>query len=140
MTPNDRVLVIGDTRQHQGVEAGKPFEQMQQAGMQTSQLDQIMRQKDPALFKAVQHLATGETAKGVPLLVDQDRVTELRNGTERIAAIAKDYASEPENTIVVSPDNKSRQQINEAIRAELQTSGQLSPDGRELQTLATVPT
>ena len=136
VTPEDRVLVIGDTRQHQGVEAGKPFEQMQQAGMRTSQLDQIMRQKDPELLKAVQHLATGETAKGVQLLVEQDRVTELRNGTERIAAIARDYAAKPENTIVVSPDNKSRQQINEAIRAELQTSGQLSPDGRELQTLA----
>ena len=136
VSPQDRVLVIGDTRQHQGVEAGKPFEQMQQAGMRTSHLDQIMRQKDPELLKAVQHLATGETAKGVQLLVEQDRVTELRNGTQRIAAIAKDYAAKPENTIVVSPDNKSRQQINEAIRAELQTSGQLSPDSRQLQTLA----
>ncbi|WP_419806349.1 MobF family relaxase [Terriglobus sp.] len=136
VSPEDRVLVIGDTRQHQGVEAGKPFEQMQQAGMQTSQLDQIMRQKDPELLKAVQHLATGETAKGVQLLVDQERVTELRNGTDRIAAIAKDYATQPENTIVVSPDNRSRQQINEAIRAELQTTGQLAQEGRELQTLA----
>ena len=27
--PNDRVLLIGDTRQHQGVEAGRPFEQLQ---------------------------------------------------------------------------------------------------------------
>ncbi len=104
--------------------------------MRTSQLDQIMRQKDPELLKAVQHLATGETAKGVQLLVEQDRVTELRSGTERIAAIAKDYAAKPDNTIVVSPDNKSRQQINEAIRAELQSSGQLSPDGRQFQTLA----
>lgn len=26
--PNDRVLVIGDTRQHQGVAAGRPFQQM----------------------------------------------------------------------------------------------------------------
>ena len=27
LEPGDRVLLIGDTRQHQGVEAGKPFEQ-----------------------------------------------------------------------------------------------------------------
>ena len=51
VSPEDRLLVIGDIRQHQGVEAGKPFEQMQQAGMQTSQLDQIMRQKDAELLK-----------------------------------------------------------------------------------------
>ena len=133
---DDRVLVIGDVRQHQGVEAGKPFEQMQQAGMQTSQLDQIMRQKDAGLLKAVQQLATGETEKGVELLAQQGRVIEVKNGVDRIAAIAKDYAARPENTLVVSPDNRSRQQINEAIRAELQSTGQLSPDGRQFQTLA----
>jgi conjugative relaxase-like TrwC/TraI family protein len=136
VSPEDRVLVIGDIRQHQGVEAGKPFEQMQQAGMQTSQLDQIMRQKDAGLLKAVQHLATGETEKGVELLAQQGRVTEVKNGLDRIAAIAMDYAAQPENTIVVSPDNRSRQQINEAIRAELQSTGQLSPDSHEFQTLA----
>jgi AAA domain len=55
--PQDRVLLVGDTRQHQGVEAGKPFEQLQQAGMKTTRLDQIMRQKDPELLRAVEHLA-----------------------------------------------------------------------------------
>ena len=136
VSAEDRVLVIGDARQHQGVEAGKPFEQMQQAGMQTSQLDRIMRQKDPELLRAVQHLATGKTEKGVQLLSEQGRLTELRSGTERIAAIAHDYAAQPKNTLVVSPDNKSRQQINEAIRAELLKTGQLSPDAREFHTLA----
>src|SRR5208282_5379139 len=33
--PHDRVLLIGDIRQHQGVEAGRPFEQLQEAGMRT---------------------------------------------------------------------------------------------------------
>ena len=46
LNPEDRVLVIGDIRQHQGVDAGRPFQQMQEAGMQTSQLDRIMRQRD----------------------------------------------------------------------------------------------
>src|SRR2546428_4396527 len=30
--PDDRVLLVGDIRQHQAVEAGKPFEQFQRAG------------------------------------------------------------------------------------------------------------
>src|ERR1700722_8174413 len=30
--PHDRVLLIGDLRQHQSVEAGRPFEQLQEAG------------------------------------------------------------------------------------------------------------
>jgi hypothetical protein len=53
----DRVLLIGDMRQHQGVEAGRPFEQLQQAGMRTAHLDEIVRQKDPALKSAVEDLA-----------------------------------------------------------------------------------
>jgi hypothetical protein len=49
---NDRVLLIGDIRQHQGVEAGRPFEQLQEAGMRTARLDEIVRQQDPALKSA----------------------------------------------------------------------------------------
>ena len=89
LNPDDRVLVIGDTRQHQGVDAGRPFQQMQEAGMQTSQLDRIMRQKDPELLKAVQYLANNETVKGVAMLAEQGRVTEIPNGLERIATIAR---------------------------------------------------
>jgi conjugative relaxase-like TrwC/TraI family protein len=136
MKPEDRVLVIGDTRQHQGVDAGRPFQQMQDAGMRTAQLDQIMRQKDPELLKAVQHLANNETVKGVELLASQGRITEISNPKDRIAAIAQDYAAHPQNTIIVSPDNRSRQQINEAVRVELRTNGTLASDGREFQTLS----
>jgi len=135
LNPDDRALVIGDTRQHQGVDAGRPFQQMQEAGMQTSQLDQIMRQQDPKLLKAVQHLANNETVKAIAMLAEQGRVTEIPNGHERIAAIARDYAADPENTIIVSPDNRSRQQINEAVRAELRKGGGLAEHGQTHRTL-----
>jgi conjugative relaxase-like TrwC/TraI family protein len=133
--PQDRVLLVGDTRQHQGVDAGKPFEQMQQAGMQTSQLDQIMRQKDPELLRVVEHFAKNETAVGVGLLQQQGRVTEIPDNAQRIEAIAKDYAAKPENTLVVSPDNASRRDINDAIRAELKGSGLVSKDDHGMNVL-----
>ena len=81
---------------------------MQEAGMQTSKLEVIMRHKDPELLRVGKHLAANETEKGIALLAAQGRVTELSNGQERIAAIAKDYAARPENTLIVSPDNRSR--------------------------------
>ncbi len=133
--PQDRVLLVGDTRQHQGVDAGKPFEQMQQAGMQTSQLDQIMRQKDPELLRVVEHFAKNETATGVSLLQQQGRVTEIPDNAQRIEAIAKDYAAKPENTLVVSPDNASRRDINDAIRNELKGSGIVSKDDHRMEVL-----
>jgi ATP-dependent exoDNAse (exonuclease V) alpha subunit len=115
--------------------AGRPFQQMQEAGMQTSRLDRIMRQKDPELLKAVQYLANNETVKGVAMLAEQGRITEVPNARDRIAAIARDYAANPDNTIIVSPDNRSRQQINEAVRAELRKGGLLAEGGQTLRTL-----
>jgi hypothetical protein len=50
-------------------------------------------------------------------------VHEIKNPGERIAAIARDYARSSENTLVVSPDNRSRVEINQAIHTELQSRG-----------------
>jgi ATP-dependent exoDNAse (exonuclease V) alpha subunit len=132
----DKVLLIGDTRQHQGVDAGKPFEQLQQAGMHTAQLDQIVRQKDPELLKAVEHLSKNETSVAVQMLQQQGRVTEIAEPQQRIEAIAKNYAARPENTIIVSPDNASRRQINQAVRVELQASGVVDSANHAMRVLA----
>ena len=77
--PDDRVLLIGDIRQHQGVEAGRPFEQLQEAGMRTATLDEIVRQKDPALKSAVELLATGQVSAALDALQQQGRVKEIPN-------------------------------------------------------------
>ncbi|HEU5403417.1 MAG TPA: MobF family relaxase [Terriglobales bacterium] len=135
IAPQDRVLLIGDTRQHQGVDAGKPFEQLQEAGMRTAQLDQIMRQKDPELLKAVEHLSNNETAIGVEMLSQQGRITEIVDPQQRIAAIAKSYAERPENTLIVSPDNASRRAINQAVRRELQALGVVDKTDRPMRVL-----
>ena len=133
--PYDRVLLIGDTRQHQGVEAGKPFEQLVEAGMRTARLDQIMRQKDPELKTAVERLAHGDVAAGIDLLQQQGRVTEIADPTARIQAIARDYAAKPENTLIVSPDNASRREINDAVRHELQARGMVNVQDHSLRVL-----
>ena len=49
--------------------------------------------------------------------------------------IAKDYAAKPEDTIIVSPDNRSRQEINQAARTELQARGAIAPENETFQTL-----
>jgi ATP-dependent exoDNAse (exonuclease V) alpha subunit len=135
VSPQDKVLLIGDTRQHQGVDAGKPFEQLQQAGMQTAQLDKIVRQRDPQLLKAVEHLSKNETEIGVQMLQQQGRVTEIADAEQRITAIAKAYAAQPENTIIVSPDNASRRAINQAVRQELQVLGTLDKEDHAMSVL-----
>jgi ATP-dependent exoDNAse (exonuclease V) alpha subunit len=132
--PNDRVLLVGDRRQHEAVEAGRPFAQLQDAGMKTVRLDEIVRQKDPELKRVVEQLARGEVREAVQNLNRQGRVHEIRGHDERIAAIATEYAKSPGNTLVVSPDNRSRMEINECIHSELQGQGVVSGDEHRIRT------
>ncbi|MGC2656516.1 MAG: MobF family relaxase [Bryobacteraceae bacterium] len=126
--PQDRVVLVGDTRQHQSVEAGRIFEELQQAGMRTSRLDEIIRQKNPELKAAVQDLARGDIKGGLNKLNEQDRVREIENRTKRFEAISLEYAKNPQTTLVISPDNASRQDLNRIIREQLQEQGSVAKE------------
>jgi len=135
IAPNDRVLLVGDIRQHQGVEAGRPFEQLQEAGMRTARLDQIVRQQDAALKSAVELMATGQVSAALDALQQQGRVKEIPNAEERIRAVAKSYVESPQNTLIVSPDNASRRELNVAVRQELKADGSLAPEDHTFRVL-----
>ena len=76
--PNDRVLLVGDRRQHEAIEAGRPFAQLQDAGMKTVKLEEIVRQKNPELKQVVEQLARGEVREAVQGLERQGRVHEIQ--------------------------------------------------------------
>jgi conjugative relaxase-like TrwC/TraI family protein len=135
MSREDRVVLVGDTRQHQGVESGRPFEQLQQAGMRTAQLDEIVRQKDQGLKRAVELLAAGSVQAAIASLREQGRVTEIPERINRFRALASHFAAQPEKTLIVSPDNDSRRALNEAVRRELKNTGQVSQDEFSMRVL-----
>ncbi|MGH9451863.1 MAG: MobF family relaxase [Terriglobia bacterium] len=126
--PNDRVILVGDIRQHQAVEAGRPFEQMQEAGLKTARLEEVIRQQDPELKSAVELLAQGQIREAVQSLDRQGRIHEIKDARERLAAVAKDYIREPDRTLVVAPDNASRTQINRLVHHNLQSDGKVSAE------------
>ena len=127
--------MVGDTRQHEAVEAGRPYKQLQEAGMQTAKLGEIVRQKDPSLKEAVEQLARGDVFGGVASLDQQGRVHEIVNPQERMSAIAREYSRHPEGTLVISPDNESRRELNSLIHRELQNRGDVSKDEHKLRVL-----
>jgi ATP-dependent exoDNAse (exonuclease V) alpha subunit len=112
LRPQDRVLLIGDTRQHQSVEAGRIFEQLQDAGMRTAHITQIVRQTDPAYLAATEDLARGDVAAAFQKFDEQGRVYEIPDRLQRLEAVATDYAASPVNVITVVPDHDSRQVLN----------------------------
>jgi conjugative relaxase-like TrwC/TraI family protein len=134
--PSDRVLLIGDIRQHQAVDAGKPFEQLQAAGMATAQLNQVIRQKDPVMLHSVEHLSHGRTVAAMQMLEKHGHITEISQRAERVQAIADAFVAKPENTIIVSADNASRLELNKAVREKLQEDGTVSRVNHALPVLA----
>jgi conjugative relaxase-like TrwC/TraI family protein len=132
---DDRVLLVGDVRQHQAVEAGRPYQQLQEAGIETVRLDDIVRQQDPALKHVVEHLSRGQIRDAIQHLEDQGRVHEIPERDERLPAIAREYARYPQGTLVVSPDNQSRREINQIIHGLMQTAGQVDDHEHRMRVL-----
>ncbi len=131
----DRVLFVGDTRQHEAVDAGRPYAQLQEAGMQTAQLTEIIRQQDAALKATVEQLSVGDVEGAIRSLATQGRVHEYAGREERIQAIARAYVEQPENTLVISPDNASRLEIATTIHAEMQKLGKVSQEEQAVTVL-----
>jgi conjugative relaxase-like TrwC/TraI family protein len=126
--PEDRVLLVGDVRQHEGVEAGSPFAQLARHGMKTAQLEQIVRQKDEPLREVVENLSVGKIKEAIDGLREQGRITEIADPQERLKTIARDFCEQPDReiTLVISPANKERVELNRLIHRELQATGQIS--------------
>ena len=103
--------------------------------MRTAKLDEIVRQQDPALKSTVELLATGQVSAALDALQQQGRVREIPDAEERIRAIAKSYVQSPENTLIVSPDNASRRDLNVAVRQELKSIGTVASDDHAFRVL-----
>ena len=76
-----RVVLVGDAKQLDAVDAGKPFAQLQAAGMKTAVMDEIMRQRDPALKEAVVASLKGDIGRAFEKL--GSNVAEVKSGQYR---------------------------------------------------------
>jgi conjugative relaxase-like TrwC/TraI family protein len=135
MRDKDRLVLVGDKRQHEAVEAGRPYQQLQEAGMQTARLDEIVRQKDPALKEVVEQLSRGNVFDAINSLDTQGRVHEIVSREERLTEIAREYAREPKGTLVISPDNESRHELNRLVHHAMQERGDVQSEEYKLRVL-----
>ena len=105
-----RVVLVGDEKQLGAVEAGKPFEQLRRAGMQTAVMDEILRQRDMDLKEAVRAGLAGEVRTAFEKLGD------------RIAQVEReDIGRGGGGTLAVAVSRRARR--NRGDRADKGTSG-----------------
>jgi ATP-dependent exoDNAse (exonuclease V) alpha subunit len=80
------------------------------------------------LKAVVGQLSRGDVHGAVERLDHQGRVHEIGPREERLTAIANEYVKDPRATLVVSPDNQSRQDLNDAIHRAMQREGHVNHD------------
>ncbi|MDO8451104.1 MAG: MobF family relaxase [Rhodoferax sp.] len=120
-----RIVLVGDTQQLKAVEAGRPFAQLQAAGMTVARMSDIQRQTNAVLRQAVQHAATGAVRDSLALLAP--KIAEVAHSGDRHAQIARHYAAlQPEqqsDTLIVAGTNSARASINDMVRQQLGLAG-----------------
>jgi conjugative relaxase-like TrwC/TraI family protein len=134
----ERLVFVGDQRQHHAIEAGAPIRQFLAANMAVAELHVIRRQRDPELKRAVELAAKGQPRDALELLCQQGRVSEIADATARCQHIAANFLHGHEagqNTLVVSPGNDERRDLNQTIRELLVAHGHVATNGRQHEIL-----
>ena len=119
-----RVVLVGDEKQLDAVDAGKPFAQLQRSGMKTATMDEIMRQRDPDLKAAVEASLAGDVRKAFEKL--GSNIAEVKPDNLAGAAAARWLALSPEeraNAGLMAPSHALREGINEIVRERLVRDG-----------------
>ena len=119
-----RVVLVGDAKQLDAVDAGKPFAQLQAAGMKTATMSEIMRQRDQDLKAAVEATLAGDVRRAFEKL--GSNVAEVRPDNLAGAAAARWLALPPEaraNAGLMAPSHAIREKINAIVRERLVRDG-----------------
>jgi phage/plasmid primase-like uncharacterized protein len=111
---NFRLVLVGDRRQLDSVEAGVPFYEMQRNGMPFADMREIIRQKNPQLKSAVYSTIKRDIDQAFKE-IEYD-VFE----TKDVAGLAvKKFIELPliqrKNSIILTPANETREKVNDEV-------------------------
>lgn len=128
---NAKVVLVGDRQQLLPVGVGNAFAVLTEKDkIHTVTIEDIRRQKDNAeLLQAVREAVKGDLNKSLELIEKQ--TISIAKHKDRMNAIVADFTTltpeQQRETVVLTASNKDRRKLNEGIRAELKSQGQLQP-------------
>ena len=128
-----RLVLVGDVKQLGSVGAGAAFAQLQQAGMATAKLAEVVRQTNADTREAVIASIEGHAGKALAALErGGGEVIEGETPNERLEAMARHYMAltpaERARTLVIEPSREGRDRLTSMIRAKLTGRGELSAE------------
>lgn len=140
----DRVIFVGDRKQHESVQAARIFEELVQGGASTSSIEKLVRPRNEQLRKIGEMLQFDKTTYALNYLHDgskwddgKSRVMQSLKRDERLASMADRFVLAPKETLMVAPDNATRRELNGLVRDRLREAGTLGRDALNLKVYST---
>jgi len=122
-----RLVLVGDKRQLGAVDAGKPFDLVQQAGIERANMDINLRGRDPALRRAQAAAQEGRIDDALRALAPS---TIEARGDSAIVAAEQWLSLSPadrDRTSIFASGRALRSAVNEAVQRGLKANGELGP-------------
>lgn len=121
-----RVVLVGDEAQLPSIAAGQAFSLLKRRGLTHATMQQVLRQEEGVLRDAVYDTIRRKESDALDKLAG--RVVSIGTRTDRLQAVADAFLNRPddrEDTIVLTPSNRDRIELNERIRQGLRRDGVL---------------
>ncbi len=138
---SNRLLLVGDIKQHGSVEAGDAFRAIQKySGIDLATLTEIHRQRDPGYRKAVELFARRKPYDAFKQLESLGAVRQIREPALLFAQATEDYVKtlqRGQSCLAVSPVWSDIHQFSRVVRSRLKEAGLLQGEDRTL--MAFVP-
>ncbi len=136
---DNRLILVGDIKQHSSVEAGDALRCLQEfARVPVFHLAEIRRQKNPAYRKAVAMLARHDAIGAFNAFDRLGAVQEVPSTKELWRAAASDYVRTVRagnSCLAICPVWSEIHRFTSAVRDQLQVAGLLSLDERSVTTV-----
>ena len=126
-----RLVLVGDRGQLRAVGAGEPFRALQDEGIATAQMDEILRQRDPDLKRTVEALQQGRVTEAARGLGEVREVPHEELGAEAARLWLALDEEQRAGTAILAPTHFIRAEIHRVVREGLAREGVLH--GREIE-------
>ncbi len=127
---NARVILTGDTKQHNSVERGDALRLiLEKSKIKSVRTNEILRQRVNDIYKAaVNFISKDKHSEGFGKLDEMKAIHEIADGRQRYQAIAKDYCDsvrKGKSALVISPTHNEIEIVTAYIRDELKNGKRL---------------
>lgn len=136
-----KVILVGDVQQLGSVEAGAAFRQLQDNGLTTFKLDEIVRQENIQTLDAVYASIKADAKQALNYLQNGGGDVIQVNGdviTRRNEIVNKYLSYTPEErnkTLLIDPSREGREILSNLLRDKLKERGEISSVGCEINRL-----